>query len=232
MLYLDLNELDRVFRGRWFWSINRPNLASFRREDYLGGAGTSLTDKIREVVIDSGGPPPEGPIRMLTHLRYFGYCFNPVTFYYCFFPDGQRVQTILAEITNTPWNERKTYVLVPELDESVGTLHRYRFPKNFHVSPFLPMVLDYDWRFAEPSKKLDIHMSVESKDNKIFDASLHMQSAPLNGASLARALLSYIPMSLKVVGAIYWEALKLRLKGIPVYDHPNTQPQQHGEDET
>jgi DUF1365 family protein len=220
MLYLDLDELDQVFKTRWLWSSHGPNLAWFRREDYLGGAGCSLKDAVRATVSNADGPLPEGPIRMLTHLRYFGYCFNPVTFYYCFDPSGHHVQSIVAEITNTPWNERKAYVLIPELDEPIGSLHRYRFPKNFHVSPFLPMDLDYDWRFQEPGENLDVHMTVKKDQEKLFDASLHLKSQPLNGQNLGRSLLSLLPMTLKVVGAIYWEALRLRLKGIPVYDHP------------
>lgn len=229
MLYLDLDELDQVFSSRWFWSSHRPNLAWFRRKDYLGSAETSLRDTVRATVRDAGGPIPEGPIRMLTHLRYFGYCFNPVTFYYCFDPKGQRVQSIVAEITNTPWNERKAYVLVPEMDAPVGTLHRYRFPKDFHVSPFMPMDLHYDWRFQEPGENLDVHMRVEKDQEKLFDASLHLKCQPLDGLNLARSLLQLLPMTLKVVGAIYWEALRLRLKGIPVYDHPETQARISGD---
>jgi uncharacterized protein len=229
MVYLDLEEIDQVFQGRWFWSSDSPNLAWFRREDYLGGDSGSIADKVREVVLAAGGPEPKGPIRLLTHLRYFGYCFNPVSFYYCFMPDGKKIQTIVAEITNTPWNERKTYVLIPENDVPLANMHRYCFPKTFHVSPFMPMNLLYDWRFSEPDEKLNIHMRLEQEGKKVFDASLNMKRYPMSGYQLARALLMFIPMSIKVIAGIYIEAMKLKLKGIPVYDHPDTLKPEDGD---
>jgi DUF1365 family protein len=83
MAYLDLAELEQVFARRWFWSIDRANLASFRRSDHLGDPALPLADAVRELVAERTGVRPRGPIRLLTHLRYFGYCFNPVSFYYC-----------------------------------------------------------------------------------------------------------------------------------------------------
>ena len=229
MAYVDLDEIDQVFQGRWFWSSHSPNLAWFRRQDYLGGDSGSIAEQVREVVLAAGGPEPKGSIRLLTHLRYFGYCFNPVSFYYCFHPDGKQIQTIVAEITNTPWNERKTYVLIPENDERLANMHRYCFAKTFHVSPFMPMDLLYDWRFSEPEEKLNVHMRLEQEDTKVFDASLNMTRYPMNGYHLARALLMFIPMSIKVIAGIYYEAMKLKLKGLPVYDHPDTTKPEDGD---
>jgi DUF1365 family protein len=111
MLYLDLDELDRVFAGRWLWSVNRRNLAQFRRSDYLGDPTIPLAEAVRARVREALGRAPTGPIRLLTHLRYFGHCFNPVSFYYCYAEDGTTLDTIVAEITNTPWKERHSYVL-------------------------------------------------------------------------------------------------------------------------
>ena len=111
MAYLDLTELDHVFRGRWFWSTRRPALAWFRRADYLGNPSVPLDQAVRDAVERDTGMRPRGPIRLLTHLRYFGHGFNPVSFYYCFDPADTRVETIVAEITNTPWAERHAYVL-------------------------------------------------------------------------------------------------------------------------
>ena len=111
MTYLDLGELDEVFRGRWLWSTRRPALAWMRRADYLGDPAVPLDEAVRERVARETGERPRGPIRLLTHLRMLGACFNPVSFYYCFDQAGERVETIVAEITNTPWNERHAYVL-------------------------------------------------------------------------------------------------------------------------
>jgi DUF1365 family protein len=225
MVYLDLDEIETVFQGRWFWSCRGPNLAWFRRMDYLGQDNSSLRETVANRVIEAGGPRPRGPIRMLTHLRYLGYGFNPVSFYYCFTPDGKAVESIVAEITNTPWDERKAYVLTPVMDEPHAGMHRYQFPKSFHVSPFLPMDLDYDWRFSTPAETLNVHMRLNREDHKVFDATLKMEAQPMSSGPMARALLGYPLMTLKVIGGIYLEALKLKLKKIPVFDHPATSAQ-------
>jgi DUF1365 family protein len=111
MLYVDLAELDQVFRNRWLWSVKRPSLAWMRRADYLGDASVPLDQVVRDRVEIETGERPTGPIRVLTHLRYLGVGFNPVTFYYCFNRSGDKIETIVAEITNTPWKERHAYVL-------------------------------------------------------------------------------------------------------------------------
>ena len=99
------------------------------------------------------GARPAGPIRLLTHLRYFGYSFNPVSFYYVFDATDTRVETIVAEITNTPWKERHAYVLpVAGAARAGGRAWRFSFEKQFHVSPFMPMDMRYDWRFGAPAR--------------------------------------------------------------------------------
>jgi hypothetical protein len=113
MLYLDLDELPRLFEGRWLWSVNRRNIAEFRRSDYLGDPTRPLKDCVLDEVEKATAERPRGAVRLLTHLRYFGHCFNPVSFYYCFDVEGagERLHSIVAEITNTPWKERHRYVL-------------------------------------------------------------------------------------------------------------------------
>jgi DUF1365 family protein len=220
MVYVDLAELDRVFAGRWFWSATRPALARFRREHHLGDAATSLEQSVRSLIADTTGVEPSGPIRLLTNLQYFGYCFNPVSFYYCFNREDTEVETIVAEVNNTPWGERHCYVLHPGIDEGRGGLKRYRPAKRMHVSPFMPMDVDYDWRFSQPATNLSVHMENHRQGEKVFDATLSLKRREITTASLARSLYAYPLMTLKVIAAIHWQALRLWLKGSPVFDHP------------
>lgn len=220
MLFVDLAELPALFERRWLWSVNKRNLAEFRRSDYLGPSELPLDEAVRRRVAEHTGRRPQGPIRLLTHLRYAGHCFNPVSFYYCYGADGQTLETILAEITNTPWKERHAYVLPLAEGERHGSVHAWRFAKTFHVSPFMPLARGYDWRFSAPDETLRVHMNVLREDGRDFDATLVLERRPLDGAQLARVLWRFPLMTLKVVAAIHWEALRLWLKRNPVYTHP------------
>lgn len=225
MVYLDLAELDSVFRGRWLWSARRPALAWFRRADYLGDPDVPLDQAVRDRVEAETGSRPSGPIRVLTHLRYFGFCFNPVTFYYCFDATGERMQTLVAEITNTPWHERHAYVLDEAMNEGHGSTMRYRFRKRFHVSPFMEMDFNYDWRFTAPAKALCVRMQNLKEGARVFEAALVLERREISGATLARALLEFPLITIKVLGAIYWQALGLWLKGVPFHTHPKKMAQ-------
>ena len=220
MVWLDLAELETVFRGRWFWSTRRPSLAWFRRRDYLGDPGVPLDQAVRDRVEQETGRRPAGPIRMLTHLRYFGICFNPVTFYYCYDAADTRVETIVAEVTNTPWNERHAYVLGDHQDEGRGRAMRFRFDKRFHVSPFVGMDVAYDWRFSAPGRTLAVHMEDWQGGSRLFDATLALERREIGTASLAHALIDFPFMTAKVLAGIYWQALRLWLKRVPFHTHP------------
>lgn len=232
LAYLDLSEIDQVFTGRWLWSVGRRNVAEFRRSDYLGDPDVSLDTAVRDCVEQHNGQRPTGPIRLLTHLRYFGKCFNPVSFYYCFADDGRTLQTVVAEITNTPWKQRHAYVL-PVADSATqsatdGYVHAWHFDKRFHVSPFMAMEHAYAWRFNVPGDALRVHMEVLPPDaalgsrQKEFDATLVLERTPIDARHLAVALLRFPLMTLQVVLAIHWQALRLWLRGNPVHDHPDT----------
>lgn len=222
MMYLDLAEIDRVFAKRWFWSASKPALARFRRRHHLGHPETSLEQSVRDLVREATGSEPDGPIRLLTHLQYFGYCFNPVSFYYCFNRQDTALETIVAEVNNTPWGECHCYVLGPEMDLGKAGTRRYKPLKRMHVSPFMPMDVDYDWRFSQPGERLNVHMENYREGEKIFDATMRLERAEITTASLARSLCFYPFMTLKIIIAIHWQALRLWLKGSPVFDHPGT----------
>jgi len=222
LMYLDLAELEQVFARRWLWSVGRRNLAQFRRSDYLGDPAQPLDEAVRDRVQQHTGERPLGPVRMLTHLRYFGHCFNPVTFYYCH-DAQQRLHSIVAEITNTPWRQRHAYVLPVAAARSHGSVHAWRFDKRFHVSPFMAMAHQYAWRLSEPGAQLRVHMDVLDAQPaaRRFDATLVLRRREMSGASLAQALLRYPAMTVQVLAKIHWQALRLWLRGNPVHDHPD-----------
>lgn len=221
MMYLDLGELDRVFRGRLLWSVGKPNVCWWRRADYLGDPARPLDSEVRERVAREIDFSPTGPIRMLTHLRTWGACFNPVTFYYCFDASGERAEAVVAEITNTPWKERHAYVLDARDTPPGGGSMRFVFDKSFHVSPFMPMRQRLDWRFGTPGESIGVHMRNEEPGGRIFDAMLALRRKEITSASLAGALARYPLNTARVVGRIHAEALRLWLKKIPVHPHPS-----------
>ena len=130
MLFVDLNELDRLFDRHWLWSARHFNLAWFRRSDHLGKPEQPLGEAVLDVVEDQLGRRPSGRIMLLTHLRYFGYLMNPVCFYFCYGENPETPDVIVAEVNNTPWGEQHCYVL----DESDAGLHPSEklVDKEFH----------------------------------------------------------------------------------------------------
>jgi len=224
MVYLDLDELPTLFNGVPFWSLNRPNIACWRRRDYMGPRDIPIADAVRLRVKENAGVDVSGPIRMLGHACYFGYCFNPVVFYYCFDRTGKYLEAIVAEITNTPWGERHAYVLTEADNRGSTDLKKFVFPKAFHVSPFMDMDYIYDWRFGTPGNAISVHMRNLRDDQLTFDATLNLRRRPLTAANLNRAVWAYPLMTTKVLAMIHWQALRLWAKRVPFHEHPNPRP--------
>jgi DUF1365 family protein len=222
-MYLDLAELETVFRGRWFWSSKGFNIAYLRRQDHFGDPAIPLDAAVRDLVQQKTGKRPDGPIRMLTHLRYFGHNFNPATFYYCYDHEDRRVECTIVEIHNTPWGEVFCYVLDESRNQGTPEKKRFQFPKSFHVSPFMDMTIDYDWTFVEPSEKLNVHMINYNRETKVFESELTLSRREINSRTLALMLLKYPLITVKVIVGLYWQAFKLRVKGATFYTHPQKQ---------
>jgi len=216
LAYLDLDELPGLVGGRLV--ARRPGLVRFRRRDYLGDPAVPLKRAVRAVVEDQTGVRPEGPIRLLTQLRSFGHCFNPVSFYYCFEPGGERLQALVAEVTNTPWGERHAYVLAGEPGGS--SVLNAGFDKALHVSPFMGMDHRYDARAALPTETLSVHIASARAGVTVFDATLALRRRELTRRSIVGISARYPFATVRVLALIYAHALGLKLAGVPVHRHP------------
>ncbi len=221
-LYLDLDELEHVFDRRWLWSVEGFTPYSFSRAGHLGAKSNSLAAEVREFVRARTGRAANGPIRLLTQARVLGFVFNPVSFYYLFETSGERVETIVAEINNTPWNEQHCYVLKGADAVEAGEIQRFRLTKEFHISPFFGMDVEYDWRFGTPGDDLSVHMESLSGGERVFDATLTADRRPLDGPNLARFVARSPAMSATALAAIYWQALRLRLRGATFHPRPKS----------
>ncbi|SHF65976.1 hypothetical protein SAMN02745148_03227 [Modicisalibacter ilicicola DSM 19980] len=220
MAWLDLDELPGLFEGVPGFSARRPALARFRREDYLAPHDMPLKEAVHDRLSRELGPEAaaraDGAVRMLTQLRLCGIVFNPITLYYAYDRD-ERLQAVLGEVSNTPWGERHCYACRVE---PARHRHRATFTKAMHVSPFNPMDMTYRWRFNTPGEHLYLHMENWKDERRHFDATLTLTARPATRGVLLASLARQPWLSLKTLAAIHFEALRLWLKRIPVFDHP------------
>ena len=214
--YLDLEDLPRVLSATRLWSADRPALARFRRRDFLGDPEVPLADAVRAVARREPAVDAGGPVRMLASLRYFGHCFNPVAFYFCFRPGGESLDAVTAEVTNTPWGERHAYTVAA----GDGPVVSGRIEKAFHVSPLMGMDHEYDLRVSEPRESLAVHITSTRGGRPAFEATMALRRRELRRGTLDRLLLRYPAMTMRVVAAIYFEAARLRIKGATYHAHP------------
>lgn len=217
LAYIDLDELPGLLGGRL--ASRGPKVVRFERSDYLGDPRVPLADAVRNLVEERTGTWPAGPIRLLTQLRSFGHCFNPVSFYYCFDPAGERVDTVVAEVTNTPWGERHAYV-VRRAEDAAGPVLKGDSEKVLHVSPFMGMDHRYDWHVADPGATLSVHIESLRGGKRAFDATLSMRRRELSRRTLAGITARYPAATARVLALIYAHALRLKLKGASVHPHP------------
>ena len=217
MPFMELESLQEATAQLPFWSIKRWAPARFVRRDFLGDERVALPEAVRQRIFEETGERQQGPIYLLANWRYFGYQNNPIAVYYCYDKAGDHLEYVVAEVTNTPWGERHSYVLrAPADDAPLAT----EFDKALHVSPFNPMDMTYRWYSNAPGDELQIQIALFENGDRIFDAVLSLSGEPMTAGSARRAILSYPLMTLKVVAGIYWEALRLFLKGVSLHSHP------------
>jgi DUF1365 family protein len=228
MAFLDIDRLPELMSGSRFSSYNRWNWTGYDERDHFGDPAEPLRRRLEEDARRQGVALPDGQIFLLTHLRYFGYVFNPVSFFYCYDRAG-RLEMMLGEVNNT-FGETHNYWLTRANDGSEKTgsehtakmavPHRYRTVKRMHVSPFQRMELEYDWIFTPPGERLVAHMNTLQDGRANFDATLQLERRPWDAKHLVRALAAYPFITLRVIAGIHWEALRLWAKGVPVHTHP------------
>jgi DUF1365 family protein len=218
MAFMDIDRIQELTGISRLLSYNRFNWASYDERDHFGDPTLSLRQRLERDAAAHGVSLPEGPVFLLTHLRYLGYNFNPVSFFYCY--DAQeRLQLVLAEVNST-FGESHNYWLWQDNELPASNAKRYRRAKAMHVSPFMSMKLDYTFTFTPPEMNLVVHMDTIEDGNPFFDATLKLEYSPWSARSLHRALLTHPWMTAKVIVAIHWQALRLYLKKVPVFTHP------------
>jgi DUF1365 family protein len=209
LAYLDLEELPILLNGRLV--SPGPGVVRFRRRDYHGDPATPLDRAVRDTVQERTGRRPAGSIRLLTHLRNFGHCFNPVSFYYCLDETQQRLDAVMAEVTNTPWGERHAYVI----PEGHGD-----FDKALHVSPFMDMEQAYACQAPLPGQEASVRIRSLRDGRPVFEAGLDLRRRELTRQSLRAVTRRYPAATIRVLALIYAHAVGLRLAGAPVFAHP------------
>lgn len=220
-LLLDLDELPSLSTGlRWF-SVGRFNLFSFHPADHGDGRAQDVT-ALRshlEAQLREAGLPTGGAIRLLAMPRILGYAFNPLSLWFCEAPGGG-LQAIVYEVNNT-FGERHSYLV--EVPAGAGDVVEQRCDKQLFVSPFLGMDLHYRFRIAPPTERLSVAIGVhegEGTDHTVLYACLQATRRGLTDAALLRAFVSHPLLTLKVIGGIHWEALKLWRKGAALHTRP------------
>lgn len=215
MLLLDLDEIPELDARLRLFGHDHPRPLAFHDRDHLGGAARPVRDKVEAFLRGEGIEPPGGRILLLTHPRVFGYVFNPVSFYYCYEPGG-RLAVRVAEVNNT-FGDRHGYS---------GTAPNWGDKKVMHVSPFFSMAGSYLWDLPEPDQERVLaRVDLTREGRPLLKARLTLRPEPLTDRALAWALVRYPFMTLKVMGAIHFEALRLWRKGAPVFRNPSYDPE-------
>ncbi len=222
LAFLDIDLIPEQMAATRFSGYNRFAWASFHQRDHFGDPSLPLRERLRQNAQREGLELPDGPIFLLTHLRYLGYCFNPISIYYCYGADGE-VALTLAEVNSTFGESHNYWLHAGNATGHKDGSRRYVTPKRMHVSPFFGMDMNYEFVLTEPGERLIAHMNVVEPDGCFFDATLKLERRDWNSRNLLKSLARHPWMTAKVTAAIHWQALQLFLKKVPVHTHPGSQ---------
>jgi len=217
-MLLDLSEIDRLDQRMALFARNRFNLLSFHDRDHGDGSNTALHVQVGALLARAGIDTGGGPIRLLTMPRVLGYVFNPISLFYCHHRDG-RLAAMIYEVTST-FGVRHAYLIpVPAAHQAAGRISQCA-AKALHVSPFLDMEMDYEFRGRVPGDQLDLTIGGFDAQGLLITAAMSGKRRALTDGALLSAVLAIPLLTLKVVAAIHWEALKLWLKGVKLKPAP------------
>lgn len=219
MPIVDLEEVESLESLAPLWRAEQRAVMSFRRRDFMGDPARPLVSVVRDVVAERVGFRPEGPVLLLAHHRTWGWCFNPLALYYCYALDGETLQAVVADVTNTPWGEAHAYVL-----DTRGGSENLELPKQMHVSPFLPMDLSYRFHVPPPGNRCHFSIAVVRGDDVVFRAAFALVRRDMTRRELARALVRYPFLTHRVSLGIYLHAARLWLARVPFVAHPSSAP--------
>lgn len=224
LAYLDVDALPASLDSLPLWSARRVAPVRFRRRDFFDGGTQPLGDAVRDLVAERIGRRPEGQVFLLAHLRTFGWLFNPLSVYYCWTTDGRELDAIVLEVSNTPWGERHWYVFDGRdtwTGASTGARTAVSTPKELHVSPFLPMDVDYRVTWNTPGPVLQLRIDVQRAEHTIFQAELALKRIPLDARRAISLLTRHPLLPFRVSLGIHREAFRLFLRRVPRFRHPN-----------
>jgi DUF1365 family protein len=222
-LFLDLAELPGLIAQLPLFSDRRFGWASIYRPDHLGDRRLSLEDAVRAKVQQVTNRDFLGSIRLLTLWRSLGYYFSPINLYFCYSKESSSlVEFIVAEVNNTPWREQHCYVLWSE-NQTASQRLAFCHAKEFHVSPFFEMDLEYDWRIIPPAERLVVQLETRRGSERVFDATLSLHRRELNQRNWLATTVSQPLIPARVLVAIYYEAFWLWMRKCPFFPHPPTQ---------
>jgi uncharacterized protein len=215
-LLVDLDELSELHDRSFLFSHNRFNLISFHDRDHGAGDGSALRGYVLAQLATAGIDLEGGTIRLLAMPRVLGYVFNPLSIYFCHRAGGE-LAAILYEVTNT-FGQRHSY-LAPARHGTAAPLH-HACDKHFYVSPFIHMATRYHFRVRPPAD--DVAVTIEQTDSEgaVLYAALTARRTAFTDAALLRAFITHPLLTLKVIGGIHWEAVRLWLKGLRPLERP------------
>lgn len=218
MVLMDIDRIPELMAASRFTSCNKPNVFSYQDRDHFGGPTKTLRERLAADAAAQGVAMPTGKIFLLTHLRCYGYTFNPVSLFYCLDETG-KLACVLAEVNNT-FGETHNYWLTAAHEVPASHSKRYRFQKAFHVSPFFGLDHVYDWTFTVPGDSLVVQNMNFEGEELAFDSTLTLKRKSWTAKNLHRAMLRFPFMTARIILGIHWQAARLWLKRVPVVHHP------------